>query len=48
MPISPTNKTNTACHSPLPDWIADVGELAMAAGMAVRQNSQKGTLVFKL
>ena len=37
-------KELSQCHSPLPDWIADAGELDMGVGTAVQQNSRKGIL----
>ena len=33
------------CHSPLPDWIADAGELVLGADMGAPQDSRKGILV---
>ena len=30
------------CHSPLPDWIADAGELVLGADMGAPQDSRKG------
>ena len=32
------------CHSPLPDWIADAGELALGVDMGAPQDSRKGIL----
>ena len=32
------------CHSPLPDWIADAGELVLGADMGAPQDSRKGIL----
>ena len=32
------------CHSPLPDWIAVAGELALGADMGAPQDSRKGIL----
>ena len=34
----------TKCHSPLPVWIADAGELALGADMGAPQDSRKGVL----
>ena len=33
------------CHSPLPDWIADVEELDMAVGMAAQQKMQESLFI---
>ena len=32
------------CHSPLPDWIADAGELALGVDMGAPQDSRRGIL----
>ena len=33
------------CHSPLPDWIADAGELVLGVDMGAPQDSRRGILV---
>ena len=38
----PTNYIT--CHSPLPDWIADAGELALGVDMGAPQDSRRGIL----
>ena len=37
-------RVQTGCHSPLPDWIADAGELALGVDMGAPQDSRKGIL----
>ena len=32
------------CHSPLPDWIADAGQLAWGVDMGAPQDSRRGIL----
>ena len=33
------------CHSPLPDWIADAGELVLGVDMGAPQDSRRDILV---
>ena len=36
--------SNAYCHSPLPDWIADAGELVLGVDMGAPQDSRRGIL----